>query len=314
MFGFTVRRCGVPLVYWMHNDVKQRNKNLSEFIASRQKPDLVIANSEFTAASLPLHFARPARHVVIPCPVTLVLLRRAFTERRAREDSRRSSKRPREAVVIALVGRPEVWKGHALLLEALARLRAVPNWHCWVIGGAFDAEQAAFLETLRTTAHETGIAGRVHFLGQRNDVSTLLLAADIFCQPNITPEPFGIVFIEALYAGLPVVSVDHGGAKEIVDDSCGRLVAPNDPAALAAVLENLIRDRATRTALSQNAPARGAAISDPARILATVRKQLLLLKGTFTAAVAATPVSDGYELTNTRSGNHPHHDGGGEES
>ncbi len=285
LFGFTVRHCGVPLVYWMHNDVKQRNKNFSEFVASRQRPDLVIANSEFTAASIPLQFAWIPPHVVIPCPVTPPAPR--VQPAVARAQLRREANTPADAVVITLVGRPEVWKGHAQLLEALARLRDLPGWHCWMIGGAFDPEQAAFLESLRAAATAGGIADRVHFLGQRQDVDDLLLASDIFCQPNLTPEPFGIVFIEALYAGLPVVSVDHGGAKEIVDATCGRLVPPNDPAALAGALEELVRDSGARERLSRQAPLRGAAVSDPGRVLAQVHSHLATLGQTLPASTSA---------------------------
>jgi glycosyltransferase involved in cell wall biosynthesis len=49
----------------------------------------------------------------------------------------------------------------------------------------------------------------------RSDVARLLAAADIHCQPNIGPEPFGITFIEALYAGLPLVTTSIGGAIEM---------------------------------------------------------------------------------------------------
>jgi glycosyltransferase involved in cell wall biosynthesis len=279
MFGFTVRRSGVPFVYWMHNDVKVRNKNVAEFVASRQQPDLVIANSEFTAASLPLHFARTPRHVVIPCPVTS-LTRSAITHDERQRIRAEFDVLP-HVVVIALAGRPERWKGHALLLEALGHLQSVPDWQCWIIGGAFDAGQQAFLEELRGSAREKGIGQRVRFLGQRSDLPELLAAADLFCHPNLTPEPFGIVFIEALYAGLPVVSVDHGGAREIVDDTCGRLVPPNDPMELAAALRDLVADADKRAALAQNAPARGMAISDPGRVLPRVYRELNLLKKTY---------------------------------
>ena len=56
---------------------------------------------------------------------------------------------------------------------------------------------------------------------QRDDVPRLLAAADIFCQPNLGPEPFGIGFVEALSAGLPVITTATGGALEIVDGDCG---------------------------------------------------------------------------------------------
>jgi len=106
------------------------------------------------------------------------------------------------------------------------------------------------------------LTSRVSFLGERSDVPDLLRAADIFCQPNSGPEPFGIVFVEALYAGLPVVTTDMGGPKEIVDASCGFLVAP-EPAAVAAALRRLISEPALRKKLAEAAPARARQLCDP---------------------------------------------------
>jgi glycosyltransferase involved in cell wall biosynthesis len=107
------------------------------------------------------------------------------------------------------------------------------------------------------------IADRVRFTGQRRDVAQLLEAADIYCQPNIEPESFGITFIEALHAELPVVTTAIGGALEIVDGSCGILVEPDDPAALAAALGRLIEDRELRARLGAAGPARAAALCEP---------------------------------------------------
>jgi glycosyltransferase involved in cell wall biosynthesis len=89
-----------------------------------------------------------------------------------------------------------------------------------------------------------------HFLGQRADVPHLLVAADIHCQPNIEPRAFGIAFVEALYAGLPVVTTAMGGGLEIVDESCGRLVAPDDANALSQVLGSLIMNSMQERELS----------------------------------------------------------------
>jgi len=262
LFGPSIRRRRVPLVLWMHNDTKIRNKNLIEILASRSRPDLVIANSAFTAASLPLLFRQPPPHLVLPCPVSRPAV---ATDRRAALRAELST--PADAVVIVLAGRPEPWKGHAELLDALARLRELPNWVCWIVGGAFTAEQTTFLASLESSVEERGISARVRFTGQREDVAELLAAADLFCQPNVTPEPFGIVFIEALYAGLPVVTTDHGGGREIVDASCGRLVPPGDPGALAGTIGELVRDGELRRTLSRGALPRGLQISDPSRVL-----------------------------------------------
>jgi glycosyltransferase involved in cell wall biosynthesis len=90
----------------------------------------------------------------------------------------------------------------------------------------------------------------VQVLGERRDVPRLLRAADLFCQPNDGPEPFGVVFAEALLSGVPVVTADMGGAPEIVSDECGRLVPPGDLDALTRVLGELIDDAALQARLS----------------------------------------------------------------
>src|SRR5207245_4312560 len=143
----------------------------------------------------------------------------------------------------------EAWKGHRFLLETLGKLPAVPQWICWIVGGAQRAEEVVYERNLRATAAEMGFSERVRFLGQRTDVAQLLAAADIYCQPNLAAEPFGIVFIEAMQAGLPVVTTAAGGPLEIIDDSCGLLVAPNDGCSLAAGLTRLIKDGVERRRL-----------------------------------------------------------------
>jgi glycosyltransferase involved in cell wall biosynthesis len=84
------------------------------------------------------------------------------------------------------------------------------------------------------------------------------------CQPNTAPEPFGIVFAEALYAGVPVVTSDAGGAREIVHRTCGMMVPIGDERSLAAALQALIDDPALRTRLGSAGPARAASICSPA--------------------------------------------------
>ena len=88
-------------------------------------------------------------------------------------------------------------------------------------------------------------------------------AADIHCQPNTGAEPFGIAFVEALAAGLPVVATRLGGALEIVDDRCGRLVPAGDASALAGALTQLIDDPPLRRCLADAARARARQVSDP---------------------------------------------------
>jgi glycosyltransferase involved in cell wall biosynthesis len=104
---------------------------------------------------------------------------------------------------------------------------------------------------------------RVRFAGQRRDVAAVLRAADVYCQPNTAPDAFGLSFVEALHAGLPVVTSAIGGALEIVDRDCGHLLPPGDEDALTGALRALIVDAGERARLGQAARNRPAVICNP---------------------------------------------------
>jgi glycosyltransferase involved in cell wall biosynthesis len=258
LFGKTVRNHGTPLVFWMHDAANGRR--WLERWAARTGPDLVFCNSRYTASTL--KFLYPgSRAEVITYPVASEQLAIKV------EDAatiRRELHTPSDATVIIQTSRMEAWKGHELHLQALGDLRDQAGWVLWVAGGAQRPAEERYRAKLERLAAELGITDRVRFLGHRSDVPRLLKVADIYCQPNQGPEPFGIVFVEALAAGLPVVSVAFGGAAEIVDQSCGALVRPGDANALAAVLRKLIIEPRERRRLGEAGPARAGKLCDPA--------------------------------------------------
>jgi glycosyltransferase involved in cell wall biosynthesis len=170
-----------------------------------------------------------------------------------------------DAVVIIQVGRLDPLKGHRHCLEALARLADVPGWVGWQVGGAQRPHEVRYLEELKAGTVRMGIAERIRFVGQRSDVTKLMAAADVYCQPNIRPDTFGITFIEALWAGLPVVTTAMGGALEIVDSSCGVLVPPGDSVTLATTLRRLIQDSGLRSRMGAVGPSRARQLCDPCR-------------------------------------------------
>jgi glycosyltransferase involved in cell wall biosynthesis len=168
-----------------------------------------------------------------------------------------------DAVVIAQVSRMEEGKGHRVHLKALALLRNVASWTCWFVGGAQTDTELRYVAELRETAKRLRIADRVRFVGARTDVPRILTAADIFCHPNTVPEGFGIVFIEALDAGRPVVTSAIGGALEIIDRSTGFLVKPNKPAELATALRLLIESADLRWDMGLFGPSRARELCSP---------------------------------------------------
>lgn len=256
LVGISAKLKGCQLVTWGHGAPLERS--LLDRIAHLIRPDLLIVNSRHTAAALGPQFAGvPTRLIYYPVEMRV-------SGSRSRADIRRELDTADGSVVIAFAARFERWKGHDLLLRAARALldRTPSDWCIWMCGGIQRPSEKAYAAELERYAQSAGLASRVRFLGERSDVPDLLSAADVFCQPNTGPEPFGIVFIEALYAGLPVVSTNMGGAAEIVDESCGLLAEPA-PQAVAEALYRLVADAALRQTLAEHAPQRARLLCDP---------------------------------------------------
>lgn len=253
-----VRAARLPLVFWLHD--ASDGQHWLERWARRTRPDFALCNSRFTGRALPNIYPN-ARAEVFYSPVAPTLHSYSKADQTA---TRAELQTPKGAVVIIQASRMEAWKGHALHLAALSVLTDLPDWVCWQVGGAQRPSEIQYLDGLKRTAARLGISERVRFLGQRSDVERLLAAGDLYCQPNLGPEPFGIALVEALHAQLPVVTTATGGACEIVDDSCGVLVSLGDAQALAASLRRLIEDSALRVKLGANGPARARELCDPA--------------------------------------------------
>jgi glycosyltransferase involved in cell wall biosynthesis len=252
-----IRECGRLLVFSVH-DFLDRTRILERW-ASWTRPDFVLANSHATLGSVPGVFPGVSSAVlhppVAPSPASSM----------TREEVRAKLGTAADAIVVIMASRLEPWKGHRLLLKAAATLD--DRYSVWIAGGAQKTSEQAYLDELVANAPAS-----VKFLGQRRDVRELMSAADIHCQPNAGPEPFGIVFIEALHAGLPVVTTRMGGALEIVDDTCGILVAP-EPSRVAAALSRLA-DPEERRRLGAAGPARARSLCDPPRQAETLEKLL----------------------------------------
>ncbi|MGZ3461111.1 MAG: glycosyltransferase [Archangium sp.] len=228
---------------FVHNQVDPRNR--LDRLMARFPPQALLTHSAFTAASVSALVPRLAP-LVVGCPVEDRIPKEPGVRRAVRQELGVAE----DTVVILQLSRMEPGKGHALLLEALAKLGRGAAWECWVVGGAQRTEEQGYLERLRARVAEGGLTDRVRFLGQRSDVARLFTGADVFCHPNVVPEGFGIVFVEAMYAGLPVLTTDMGGAREIVDEASGARVQPRADA-VAEVLARWVADPEARRALGR---------------------------------------------------------------
>jgi glycosyltransferase involved in cell wall biosynthesis len=162
-----------------------------------------------------------------------------------------------EEPIVLFVGRLAYYKGLSYLLRAMQDVQA----QLVVVG---DGE---LREDLEEEAQELGVADRVRFEGYVPDehLSEYYRAADIFVLPSIASiEAFGIVQLDALAHGLPVVNTDLPTGVPFVSqhEETGLTVAPKDPRALAQALNRLAEERKYRRELGRNAASRAAAFTE----------------------------------------------------
>jgi glycosyltransferase involved in cell wall biosynthesis len=158
-----------------------------------------------------------------------------------REAARRRYGIPSDAIAFGLAARFAPQKAHDVLLEAAAPLLGRESRAWLVLAG-----DGPLLEAAKTKARATRVRDRILFPGYEVDVPGLLAALDIYVSPAIA-EGLGLATIEAMAAGLPVVSTTAGGTPEVVDDGVtGLLVAPGKPGPLGDAVARLYKDATLR--------------------------------------------------------------------
>jgi phosphatidylinositol alpha-mannosyltransferase len=156
---------------------------------------------------------------------------------------------PKKAATIVFVGRHEPRKGLRVLLEAFGLL-AEPT-RLWVVGDG--------PETVQLRA-QFGAQGRIEWLGPLDDDerAARLAGADVFVAPSLRGESFGVVLLEAMAAGTPVIASDLPG-YQLAAGPAARFVPPGDPLALAEAIRAILGDEDIRDELSRRGRGRAAA-------------------------------------------------------
>jgi len=203
-----------------------------------RRADLVLVTSRYCAEVAHREYGvPPARLAVVPEPIDLEAWDAAF---------RRAPRRARGRPVVLSVARMYPRKRLQDLLQAAATLRGeIADVQVRIVG---QGPEFVALERLHA---ELGLGDSVALLGDvsREDLAEEYVNADVFCLPSVQ-EGFGIVFLEAMAAGLPIVACRAAAMPETVRDGVtGVLVPTRDPAALARTLGELLRDPARAQAL-----------------------------------------------------------------
>ena len=274
------RRWGVPRIQMFHTLGLVKREVMDEDIDGESdvrvtierravaESAAVVVASQIEASELEQLYAADASKLrIIPCgvdPDVFHPIRQA--------DARRELGRDECEQMVLFVGRIEQIKGIDVLLRAIGILfRAYPEVRSelclLVVGGSLDAEdgeaETEKIIELRRLVHEHRLEDTVDFVGSQEQQRLALYynAADVCAVPSLT-ESFGLVALEAMACGTPVVGTRVGGLQTVIEnDVSGLLVPAGDDAALAEAIARMFLDPALRLRLAAGARERAKAYS-----------------------------------------------------
>jgi glycosyltransferase involved in cell wall biosynthesis len=181
-------------------------------------------------------------------------------------------------MLIAMVGNLRRWKGQHVAIEALALLTVSERAavQLLLIGGSAAADAGYQCELLHRVERE-GLGAQVRFLGHRSDAPDLVAAADVVLHASTEPEPFGLVLVEGMALGRPIIASSIGGPAEILDPETSLTFSPERPQDLARHISHLLASPDQRRELGEagKTRARKFEIATTVRATTQVYDQLL---------------------------------------
>ncbi|MDB0028297.1 MAG: glycosyltransferase family 4 protein [Candidatus Puniceispirillaceae bacterium] len=232
---------GIATVSTVHSKFAPANIFKKIYNGKMLKADRVIAISHFVENEIFTHYGKSGvaeKLSVIHRGVDLGMFDpKAVNQQRIIAEADRLGL-PDDKSIIMLPARATSWKGHEILIQALAQL-SDKDAILMLLG--IEDGPPAYAEKLRTMAVRYGLGGRVRIGAGSRDMPAALMLADVVAMPSIKPEPFGRVAIEALAMGRPVVAFRHGGAVESIDEGrTGWLADPLSVDSLAEALQTAL--------------------------------------------------------------------------
>lgn len=145
---------------------------------------------------------------------------------------------PDGASIVMLPGRISRWKGHHVLIDAMAKLNR-SDLFCVLIGS--DQGRSEYSQELGKRIDELGLGGQIRIIDHCDDMPAAYMLSTVVVSASTDPEGFGRIPVEAQAMGRPIIATDHGGAQEtIVRNETGWLVPPGDANALAEAIDEAL--------------------------------------------------------------------------
>lgn len=222
------RLAGIPALWHMHGFISSRWLNI--FAASVVDRTVPVSNGMLKYWNLPRWLLRGYR-----------VIHNGIDETAIFKETLQVTK-AKEYPLVVSIGILHPRKAHEVLIYASKQVIAeIPQVQFWIIGGEW--KDGSYGQELRALSKRLGIAESVKFLGHHSDVISIISRSDLVVISSRI-EPFGMVALEAMLVGKPVIASRTGGLQDIVvHGETGLLVPPDKPDQLSAAIIKLISDR-----------------------------------------------------------------------
>ena len=238
------QRTNTPFVTTYHGAYSGTSGLKRKYNSVMAKGDLVIANSEWTAAHVhEVHGTPKERLVTIPRGVDFTVFDPGKVTMRRTSQLAASWGIPENdnRLTLVLPGRLTDWKGQKVAIEALSLLDPEERANLHLILPGDDQGRTKYRGDLIDMNETRHLSANVSITGHCEDMPAAYALADIVLAPSKRPEAFGRVAAEASAMGKPVIVADHGGQREtVVEGETGIRVDPGSASALAAAIRTLI--------------------------------------------------------------------------
>ena len=219
------KKCGIKSVWHIREIIRSKLENRVISFVMNRYADIIVANSKSTGAAL----------MVNQDKVRVIY--------NAVEETAGDSNKECTTMNVGMAGRINRWKGQKLFVDAAEIVHTqMPDIKFKIAGDVYKGEEY-IKENLICYIREKHLEDVVSLLGQVNDMSLFYNDIDLFVLPSIQPEPFGLVVIEAMEYGIPVIATNHGGPVEIIDNGIdGYLVDYGSAEEMASRIIELMSD------------------------------------------------------------------------
>jgi glycosyltransferase involved in cell wall biosynthesis len=254
-----------PVIVHAHDILPSTRSGAAVRAALRPSINRLVAVSDYTARSfVDGGFSQPVHMLHNPLDID-----RFDPRLRSRADARAELGLEPDQRLLGMVAQVTPWKGQELAIRATAVVRETfPSIKLLIVGEAkftstatrFD--NAGYLSSLHQLVDELGLQHNVEFMGQRQDVETIMRSLDVSLAPS-WEEPFGRAVVEAMAVETPIVATNVGGPPEYINDGVdGFLLPPRDLVAWTDLLTSLLGEPGRRSEMGRRASLKVRALFD----------------------------------------------------